>query len=94
MLYHREAVLPVGPEPIAHCYEDAGNIEVENKERNTDEYLGDMLSVRKKIKAGAMSQIKQTQQYQKQYYDRRHSCQEVCKCVSSRHDVTRKSTFL
>ena len=45
--------------------------------QNFDTYIGDMLSVSEEIKSHAMLQIKQSQDYQKKYYDRRHISQGV-----------------
>lgn len=43
MLYHREAHLPVGPDPMVRCSEDQmKNTDVKDTDRSTDAYIEDM----------------------------------------------------
>ena len=67
MLYHREAHLPIDIELMPDSSKDGDG--------GTDDYIQAMLQVRDDFKPGAMRNIKSAQEYQKQYYDRRHAPQ-------------------
>lgn len=67
MMYHREALLPIDIELMPNPSSD--DVEPIN------DYIQAMLQVRDDLKPEAMRSIKRAQDYQKEYYDKRHAPQ-------------------
>ena len=67
MMYHREALLLIDIELMPN----PGSDDVEP----IDDYIQAMLQVRDDLKPEAMRSIKRAQDYQKEYYDKRHTPQ-------------------
>ena len=67
MMYHREALLPIDIELMPN----PGSDDVEP----INNYIQAMLQVRDDLKPEAMRSIKRAQDYQKEYYDKRHTPQ-------------------
>ncbi len=69
-MYHREARLPIDAELVPSKDKDEDGL-------GLDDYVDAMTKVKDEVKPKAMANISKAQNYQKQYYDRRHSTQ-VC----------------
>lgn len=69
MLYHREARLPIDTELMPGSSKDGDG------DGGMDDYIQAMLQVRDDLKPEVMKNIKSAQEYQKQYYDKRHAPQ-------------------
>ena len=67
MLYHREARLPIDIELMPDSSKDGDG--------DIDAYIQAMQEVRDDLKPKVMKHIKSAQEYQKQYYDKRHAPQ-------------------
>ena len=67
MLYHREARLPIDVELMPPSAED--------EDVDPDDHVDAMLHIKDLVKSDAMSSISKAQDYQKSYYDSRHTCE-------------------
>ena len=70
-MYHREARLPIDVELLPSKDVPSSTWE---------DYVDAMVEVRDGVKPKVMANITKAQEYQKQYYDRRHTTQ-VCNAV-------------
>ena len=87
MLYHREPLLPIDIElMLDHSSDDVEPI---------DDYIQAMLQVWDDLKPEAMRSIKRAQDYQKEYYDKRHTTQAFSSLQHRLHnnDVAFKQTL-
>jgi hypothetical protein len=69
LMYHREARLPIDVELLP--------LKDECSPTQLEDYVEAMMEVRDGMKPKVMANITKAQEYQKQYYDRRHTTQ-VC----------------